>query len=313
MLTFEIFQSSELSFSAVPKMKPLAFLPVASLCSALVIPGQDVVLDVFSKDPFVKERASYAKILSSAKHFQPNKSPWCSLISSGQSDEPLIQSALSLGLNGLSSPSMQILQAEDSVPSPGPDPDPGYPDPIPPPPPGNPPDGEPPRRCPIPDLCPGSSTIWELLSQSSRTSRLADLMRNDKELVELLNSTSENYTIFAPTNKGLDHQMGQLDLPSMGNILRYHIVPGRLSLEELRAYIHQTLPTILNGTRKGKGLDEEKKKKKKKGDKHKHKHKDEDGDKDWDKDLPQRLRIDALRDSITVNGASEIVTGDIVR
>ena len=137
-------------------------------------------------------------------------------------------------------------------------------------------------------------------------------MRNDKELVELLNSTSENYTVFAPMNKGLDHPMGQLDLPSMGSILRYHIVPGRLSLEELRAYIHQTLPTILNGTGKEKSVDEEKKKKKK-GDKHKHKHKDKDGDKDEDKELPQRLRVDTLRDSITVNGASEIVAGNIVR
>lgn len=301
-------------------MKPLALLPVASLCSALVVPGQDVLLDVFSKDPLAMEKAAYTRILSGANQVQTNKSPWTSLLPE-QSDEPLIQSAIALGLGRLS-PIFQI-QDEDPfpdptpgpgptpIPTPGPSPGPSPPERPSPPgeprlplPPKNPHDGEPHRgHCPGDVLCPGSNSLWELISQGRRTARLAELMRDDDELIDLLNGT-KNYTVFAPTNRALDHPIGQLELPSMSDILRYHVVPGRLSLEELRAYIHQTLPTIPNGTKKSFDA-----KKKKKGDEHKHK----DKDKNKNKDLPLRLRVDALLNSILINGASVIVTGNIVR
>ncbi|CAG8002191.1 unnamed protein product [Penicillium salamii] len=126
--------------------------------------------------------------------------------------------------------------------------------------------------CPGPG-CPTDHTIWEIIQQNEQTSRLAELISSDKELIELL-SQKENHTIFAPTN----HALNRLDLPTdiISNFLRYHIVPGRFQLHELA--LHQTLPTKLTEESLGK--------------------------------LPQRLVIDLVDEAI-LNRRSIVLRADI--
>ncbi|KAJ5361807.1 hypothetical protein N7541_002651 [Penicillium brevicompactum] len=106
--------------------------------------------------------------------------------------------------------------------------------------------GHKPGRCPGPQ-CLTDKTTWEAIQQIEQTSRLAELIGNDKDLVELL-SKNENYTIFAPTNQAL-RQLRHIPEDAISNFLRYHIVPGRVHLHELA--FHQTLPTELNETSLG--------------------------------------------------------------
>ncbi|KGO76638.1 hypothetical protein PITC_091610 [Penicillium italicum] len=98
--------------------------------------------------------------------------------------------------------------------------------------------------CPGP-LCHADKTTWELIKESEHTSRLAELLADQKDLVQILNSTTANHTFFALTNQaleGLPRRKG----PSpkfMYSLLRYHILPGRFSIEHIAG--HGTLPTKL--------------------------------------------------------------------
>jgi uncharacterized surface protein with fasciclin (FAS1) repeats len=44
-------------------------------------------------------------------------------------------------------------------------------------------------------------TIYELISKSKYTTKLAKLIDEFPEFVKALNSTAHNYTVFAPTNR----------------------------------------------------------------------------------------------------------------
>ena len=52
--------------------------------------------------------------------------------------------------------------------------------------------------CPGP-LCHAEKTTWELIKESEHTSRLAELIAHDKDLVEILNSTTANHTFETST------------------------------------------------------------------------------------------------------------------
>ncbi|CAI7573579.1 unnamed protein product [Penicillium discolor] len=98
--------------------------------------------------------------------------------------------------------------------------------------------------CPGP-LCHADKTTWELIKSNDHTSRLAELLADDKDLVKILNSTTANHTFFALTNhalEGLPRQNGP-NPKFMSSLLRYHILPGRLSIEHIAG--HGTLPTKL--------------------------------------------------------------------
>jgi hypothetical protein len=107
-----------------------------------------------------------------------------------------------------------------------------------------------PRHRPI-DACPGSlcrpeRTIWELVKESEHTSRLAELIAGDHDLVDILNSTESNYTIFALTNHALERlPRGRdgLSRQATSSLLRYHIVDGKVSIDQVLGY--QTLSTKL--------------------------------------------------------------------
>ncbi|KAJ5615241.1 hypothetical protein N7537_000355 [Penicillium hordei] len=98
--------------------------------------------------------------------------------------------------------------------------------------------------CPGP-LCHADKTTWELIKSNEHTSRLAELLVDDKDLIEILNSTTANHTFFALTNRaleGLPRRNGRNPM-FMSSLLRYHILPGRLSIEHIAG--HGTLPTKL--------------------------------------------------------------------
>ncbi|KAJ5407172.1 hypothetical protein N7465_008456 [Penicillium sp. CMV-2018d] len=98
--------------------------------------------------------------------------------------------------------------------------------------------------CPGP-LCHADKTTWELIKTNEHTSRLAELLADDKDLIEILNSTTANHTFFALTNRALEG-LPRRNGPNpkfMSSLLRYHILPGRLSIEHIAG--HGTLPTKL--------------------------------------------------------------------
>ncbi|KAG0158604.1 hypothetical protein PDIDSM_6119 [Penicillium digitatum] len=100
------------------------------------------------------------------------------------------------------------------------------------------------------DACPGSlshadKTTWELIKESEHTYLLAELLTDDKDLIEILNSTTANHTFFALTNQALEGLPLRYG-PSpkfLSRLLRYHILPGRFSIEHIAS--HGTLPTKL--------------------------------------------------------------------
>ncbi|KAJ5753189.1 hypothetical protein N7520_010106, partial [Penicillium odoratum] len=152
-----------------------------------------------------------------------------------------------------------------------------------------------------PYQCPSNSTIWELISQSPEIRRLADVLGRASVLVNLLSSTKHKFTQFALTNRALDRLQDRHQLLSMDAMLHYHVVLGQYSLEDLKTFDHQTLPTALNISLPGNANDK----------KHKNKHKDKDKDRDHKK-IPQRLRVDTVRHSILLNGKTGIIESNIV-
>ncbi|KAJ5291987.1 hypothetical protein N7478_001238 [Penicillium angulare] len=176
--------------------------------------------------------------------------------------------------------------------------------PYPPGPPGHqdPPGGSPPGE-PCHPPTPSNKTIWQMISQSPQTARLADLLRKHSDIVNLLSSTSANYTIFAPTNHTLYSLGSSLELLSTENILSYHVVLGQHPFYKLRAVEHQTLATGLNESALGK---------RKSLNGYKKKDKDKDKKKKKHTEYPQRVRVDAVRQSVLLNGASKVVKENIM-
>ncbi|KAJ5774783.1 hypothetical protein N7457_009679 [Penicillium paradoxum] len=134
--------------------------------------------------------------------------------------------------------------------------------------------------CPGP-LCRTDKTTWQLIRESAHTAQLAKLIADDSELVEILNSTETNHTFFAPPNHALERLLRGREGPtrkSMSNLLRYHIVDGRLPIDQISGY--QTLPTKLEES----GL----------------------GSK-----LPQRIVVREHHDGVVLNRKSLVVVADL--
>lgn len=90
-------------------------------------------------------------------------------------------------------------------------------------------------------------TIYQLISKSKYTTNLTSLIDEDKELVKLLNSTTTNHTIFAPTDyafsklpKHGDHKPSK---EIIKKVLLYHILPDLYPAVKL-LFAH-TAPTLL--------------------------------------------------------------------
>lgn len=126
-----------------------------------------------------------------------------------------------------------------------------------------------------------SYTIYELISKSKYTTKFAKLVDDHPSVVELLNSTDSNYTLFVPLDKAFDDIPDDHKKPSkqvVEDALRYHIGLGEYPAKRiLHTY---TLPTAHDEELLG--------------------------------DEPQRLRTSVGLGGVKINFYSKVVAADIV-
>lgn len=88
-------------------------------------------------------------------------------------------------------------------------------------------------------------TVYELIAKSKYTTKLAKLINEYPDLVETLNGTAANYTVFAPTDKAFE-KIPEGHKPSkevIKKILGYHISPDFYPAG--RVLVTHTIPTTL--------------------------------------------------------------------
>jgi len=93
-----------------------------------------------------------------------------------------------------------------------------------------------------------NQTVYELIASSKYTTKLAELINEDSDLVKLLNGTSANFTVFAPTDEAFSkipehHKKPTKDL--IKKVLSYHI-SGEF-YPAGRILVTRTVPTLLGG------------------------------------------------------------------
>ncbi|KAF7130897.1 hypothetical protein CNMCM5793_003767 [Aspergillus hiratsukae] len=152
-----------------------------------------------------------------------------------------------------------------------------------------------PRR-PFPPHHPSfNKTIYELIKSSKYTTILAKIVDEDDELVQFLNSTKANHTVFAPTDEAFkkiphhrhgrdhdrnyEHEHPKIPKEVIRAIAHYHVAPGLYSASDI--FHSHTVPTTLNSSTLG-------------------------------PDLPQRLAVRVGWKGLTLNYYSHIVAADIV-
>lgn len=139
---------------------------------------------------------------------------------------------------------------------------------------------------PIPSHHPPTKTIYQLLNSSEHTTHLAEIINEDKALIQLLNNTDasqKNLTFFAPSNRAFDKLPKHLPKPSKEAIraaIKYHVADGAYSV--LDVFHQRTLPTLLKEQVSG-------------------------------YDLPQRVTVRAGLTGLKVNFYSRIIAANIVR
>lgn len=90
-------------------------------------------------------------------------------------------------------------------------------------------------------------TVYELIAKSKYTTKLAALINEYEDLVELLNGTAANYTIFAPTDKAFEKIPSHAPKPSkeqLKRVLLYHVSPEFFPAG--RVLVTKTIPTALD-------------------------------------------------------------------
>ncbi|OAL33329.1 hypothetical protein AYO20_07340 [Fonsecaea nubica] len=141
------------------------------------------------------------------------------------------------------------------------------------------PPGKKPRRPHHPHHRP-NGTIWELISKSKYTTKLAAVVKEHPDLVELLNSTKTNHTLFAPTDRAFEKIPKHAPKPPkefLEKLLTYHISPEFYPAP--RILVSRTIPTALEAKYIGK--------------------------------VPQRLSTQVSLRGLTVNFYSRVVAIDI--
>lgn len=95
-------------------------------------------------------------------------------------------------------------------------------------------------------------TVYQLIAGSKYTTKLAKLINEFDDLVEALNSTKGNFTVFAPTDKALDKIPEDAPKPSkeqLKKFLSYHVVPENYPAG--RVLFADTAPTLLKSDHLG--------------------------------------------------------------
>lgn len=93
---------------------------------------------------------------------------------------------------------------------------------------------------------PANRTVYELITSSKHTTMLTKLINEYPDLVETLNSTAANYTIFAPTDNAFRKLPKHSKKPSkelIKKVLDYHISPEVFTTGRILA--SHTIPTSL--------------------------------------------------------------------
>ncbi|KAL9625628.1 MAG: hypothetical protein Q9160_000341 [Pyrenula sp. 1 TL-2023] len=90
-----------------------------------------------------------------------------------------------------------------------------------------------------------NQTVFELIAGSKYTTKLASLISDYPDLVEALNGTAANYTVFAPTDRAFAKIPSHAPKPSkeqLKTILSYHVSPDFYPAG--RVLVSRTIPTI---------------------------------------------------------------------
>ncbi|KAF4637654.1 hypothetical protein G7Y89_g415 [Cudoniella acicularis] len=92
-----------------------------------------------------------------------------------------------------------------------------------------------------------NQTVYQLIASSKYTTKLAELINRYPDLVETLNGTAANYTVFAPTDKAFEkipkgHKKVSKEL--VNKILAYHVSPDFYPVG--RVFLTHTIPTALH-------------------------------------------------------------------
>ena len=91
-----------------------------------------------------------------------------------------------------------------------------------------------------------NQTVYQLIAGSKYTTKLAKLINEYPDLVEVLNGTAANYTVFAPTDKAFEKIPEHGKKPSkelIHKVLAYHVSPLRYTA--LSVFFARTIPTAL--------------------------------------------------------------------
>lgn len=127
---------------------------------------------------------------------------------------------------------------------------------------------------------PPNETVYELIAKSKYTTKLAKLINDYPDLVELLNGTTANFTVFAPTDSAFEKIPKHAPKPSkefLKKLLTYHVSPEFYPAG--RVLVTRTIPTAL--------------------------------DAEYIKDVPQRLSTQISFRGLTVNFYARIVAINI--
>ncbi|TGO52219.1 hypothetical protein BCON_0145g00010 [Botryotinia convoluta] len=95
-------------------------------------------------------------------------------------------------------------------------------------------------------------TVYELIASSKYTTKLAELINEYPDLVDALNGTAANYTVFAPTDKAFEKIPEHHKKPSkelIKAVLEYHVSPDFYPAG--RVLVSHTIPTALKEGRLG--------------------------------------------------------------
>ena len=89
-------------------------------------------------------------------------------------------------------------------------------------------------------------TVYQLISESKYTTKLAKLINEYEDIVTLLNGTAANYTVFAPTDKAFENIHGRKpSKEEIKKVLLYHVSPDFYPAG--RVLVTHTIPTALVG------------------------------------------------------------------
>lgn len=87
-------------------------------------------------------------------------------------------------------------------------------------------------------------TVYQLISRSEYTTKLASIIDEYPDIVTLLNGTNANYTVFAPIDRAFEHIPKDASKEDIKKFLLYHVSPDFYPAG--RVLVSHTIPTAYN-------------------------------------------------------------------